>query len=337
MQRFFAVAALASGLAFAQPAQPKVDGLSSSRWRIGSVDVLTTGAGENQLGVTKGIRDERSRGANAIAISGKTIWVVDGENERMLKLGTGVARPPIVKLAGARSLVDLVPLADGVVGFDAANAKLMRIDKHGTTRELAHDKIDSFSSLVAGDKRTLLLKTSRKLMQIDLDEDEPPPPPPPSPSPQPLRPAPLLRAPMRIKSNVLVKNFRGLPVTARRAIDVKMVAGKARIAFLKEDKEEKAVEVDAPVAGRLVSTTLLGTDNKERSYYRLEVLTQEEPIKIERFIRILDRDGKQVEQISIPTANVIVPEKDIAIGADGSIAVLLPYEDKTVVARLDPP
>lgn len=142
---------------------------------------------------------------------------------------------------------------------------------------------------------------------------------------------------MRIKASLAVKALRGAPISLERSIDVKLGQSKARVAFMVGDKEERSAELVAPVPGRLASTTLLGTDRTGRSFYRLEVLTSEEPIRVERFIQVLGPQGQKLELINLPTDGVIVPEKDIAISEDGAVVVLLPYETKTVVVRLDPP
>jgi len=177
-------------------AQPVVPGVSSTHWRVGMAETLTTGSGPHQLGVTMGVKEQRPRAANAIAIEGKNVWVVDGENSRMLKLGGATAaKPTFTPLVGARGIVDLVPMAKGLVGYSKASSKLLHIDQHGAARDLGGERVESFSSLVPTEGRSVLLKSGRKLIKVDVADDEPPPAPAPSP---PGLVAPSI--PMRIQS-----------------------------------------------------------------------------------------------------------------------------------------
>lgn len=313
-----------------RPLAQLVRPISGKLWKPVETVTVQRGQGEAQLGISAPGDDAPARGPNAISLLAGKIIVVDGENKRAVRFLPNNKRS-VIPLKHARTITDMASVGNAVVAYDSSRARMTLIQESGQVRDLDGPPIEKFRGIEAVSGDEIVVRSASKSWRYRLDDEEDPSVP---------RGVGTRRMRKVARPPTAEKNTRAAKIYGDRSVSTYKSGGATRIALLAKDddtKIEDSVALAPPVPGELLSVTQLGGDNKGRIYLRLELLTETSPLKIRKFIRVLDGKLRTLDDIEIPVAGVIVPEKDIAIGEDGSIAVLVPTAERTLVVRLSAP
>jgi hypothetical protein len=304
--------------------------ISGKLWKPAETLIVARGTGQAQLGISAPADESPARGPNAISLLGGRILVVDGENKRAVRFMSSSART-IIPMKHARTVTDIVSLGDAVVAFDASRGRMTLVQESGRAEDIAGARIEKFQGIEAISANELVVRSATKSFRYKIDEEEDLSVP---------RAVGVKRTRRIVRAPTEEKNVRGVKIRGEKSITTYRSGGATKLAVLSkgdDPKIESSVELSPPIPGELVSVTQLGSDTKNRIYVRLEILESKSPLKVRKFIRVLDSKLATLDDIEIPVAGVIVPEKDIAIGEDGTIAILVPTADRTTVVRLSPP